>query len=302
MRHGLVFPHADSGFDEGVAASRAFCRAAEDAGFDYLAVPDHVAGVDTADRPGFRGPYDARHPFREVFVHLGYLAAVTRIELMPCVLVLPQRPAVLVAKQAAELDVLTEGRLRLGLGGGWSAVESRALGADFAPRGERFDEQIEVMQALWAEPVVMFEGRFHRLDRVGIAPRPPRPIPLWIGGGPSNVAPVTAPRVYRRIGRFAQGWVSSPTLPAPVVAKTFATIARAAERAGRDPSALGLQASVRLRPGGSALFDADAARRRYAELRSIGVTHVTFESRKLGYEPQQHVDLIGELGGLIAAL
>jgi alkanesulfonate monooxygenase SsuD/methylene tetrahydromethanopterin reductase-like flavin-dependent oxidoreductase (luciferase family) len=209
---------------------------------------------------------------------------------------------VLVAKQAAELDVLTDGRLRLGIGGGWSAVESRAMGADFATRGARFDEQIEVMQALWAAPVVSFEGRFHHLDRVGIAPRPPRPIPLWIGGGPSNVSPVTSARVFRRIARYAQGWISSPNLPAPVIAETFASIARAAEKAGRDPSTIGLQASVKLRPGERGLIDADALRRRYADLRSVGATHVTFESRKLGYVPQQHVDLIGELAALVGTL
>jgi probable F420-dependent oxidoreductase len=302
MRLGVVFPHGDPGFGESGEASREFCRVAEQEGFDYLAVPDHVAGVDPAGRADWPRRARVKDPYREVFVHLGFLSGMTRLELMPCVLVLPQRQAVLAAKQAAEIDILTGGRFRLGVGAGWNAVESGALGADFATRGARFDEQLRVMRLLWTEDVVVFHGEFHDLDRVGIAPRPvQRPIPLWIGGGPSRVSPRPRPQVFQRIAAVADGWVSSPSLSGREIADAALTIARYAEGAGRDPRCIGLQASVKVAVRQPGVVDRDAVLRRLAALRATGATHATFESRDAGRTISEHRDIIGQLSTLAGA-
>jgi len=181
---GVVFPTTQLGTDP--AAIRDFAQTAEGLGFRRLLAYDHVLGAVHEDRdPPLAGPYTENDPFHEPLVLLGFLAACTStIELEVGVLVLPQRPAALVAKQAAEVDVLSRGRLVLAVGTGWNYVEYECLGVPFAARGRRLDEQVEVLRRLWREPVVDFTGEFHRIDRAGIAPRPVRgDIPLWYGGG-----------------------------------------------------------------------------------------------------------------------
>lgn len=296
---GLVFAHGDEGFSHDSDGPRRFASAVEDAGFDYLTVPDHVLGVSPARGEVMQPRATLTEPFREVFVHLGFLAAVTsRLELMPCVLVLPQRQAAVVAKQAAEIDVLTGGRLRLGVGIGWSSAEAAALGTDFATRGARFDEQLQVMRALWTSESVTYRGVFHTLVGVGIAPSPvQRPIPLWIGGGPSRVSPRPHKRVFRRIATQADGWVASPSLAPAEVAAIRAQLFRYADEAGRDPHALGVQASLQF---GTGLSDNDV-RRGLDELRRAGATHVTFDLRHGHRTLTEHIDLAGALGDLVAA-
>jgi probable F420-dependent oxidoreductase len=296
LRFGVVFPHGNAGFGRGRDASRRFCEAIEDAGFDYLAVPDHVVGADTTHRPHWPNRAAIDDPYREVFVHLGFLAGQTRLELVPCVLVLPQRQAVLAAKQAAELDILSGGRLRLGVGAGWNEVESRALGADFGNRGARFDEQLQVMKLLWTAPVVSFHGRFHDLDDVGIAPPPhQRPIPLWIGGGPSRVSPHPLAQVYTRIAAFGDGWIASPTLTEPAIATAYATISRRAEDLGRDPATIGVQATIRVAAAATVDSERDAILRRLATMRELGVTHVTFDARAGALTIPAYADVLGRL-------
>src|SRR5215470_4831221 len=212
IRVGFALPHGDPGFASGAEASRSLVAAAEDAGFDYLSVADHVLGAEPG-RPGQRSPYGIADPFRDVFVHLGHLAALTSLELVPSVLVLPMRQTPLVAKQASELSLLARGGLRLGVGIGWNATEYEAMGVGFADRARRFEEQLRVLRLLWAEQVVRYEGEFHTLDTVGIAPLPPRGIPLWIGGGQAASARGTE-RVLRRIAALGDGWISGPALPA----------------------------------------------------------------------------------------
>ncbi|MDH4145235.1 MAG: LLM class F420-dependent oxidoreductase [Acidimicrobiia bacterium] len=183
MDFGVVFPTTEIGDDP--AAIRDYAQAAEDLGYRYVVAYDHVLGAVHADRdPKLWGPYTEQHPFHEPFVLFGFLAGVTtRLDLETAVIILPQRQTALVAKQAAEVDVLSGGRLRLGIGTGWNHVEYRALGVPWERRGARFDEQIEVMRRLWAEPVVDVDGTFHRIERAGIAPRPATGrIPIWFGG------------------------------------------------------------------------------------------------------------------------
>jgi probable F420-dependent oxidoreductase len=265
VRLGIGFPHQVIGTDPAAVAD--FARAAEGAGFAYLSAIEHVAGahaerfagVDT----GFPAPpYLHDYPFHEPFTLFAYLAAVTsRIELVTTVLVLPQRQTVLVAKQAAEVSLLSGGRLRLGVGVGWNHAEFEALGADFHTRGERAAEQVVVLRRLWTEPLVTFAGRWHTLDRVAIAPLPARPIPVWMGGGTGEVT-------LRRIAGLADGWMP--------MARASTDIAGLADRmrgyleeAGREPSSLGIQATVG-GPGPAGQWTAAARRWERA-----GATHLT---------------------------
>ncbi|MDQ6673765.1 MAG: LLM class F420-dependent oxidoreductase, partial [Chloroflexota bacterium] len=181
MQIGVVFPQLEIGSDP--AGVRAYAQAVQALGFKHLIVYDHVVGADPASYPGWSGPYTHQSQFHEPFVLFGYLAAVApELELVTGVIILPQRQTVLVAKQAAEVDVLTSGKLRLGIGIGWNTVEYEALGMDFHNRGRRLEEQIELMRRLWTEPAVTFEGRYQRVTAAGLNPLPvQRPIPVWIG-------------------------------------------------------------------------------------------------------------------------
>ena len=171
MRVGVVFPQTELGGD--AAAVRAYGQRVEELGFTHLLSYDHVVGADPAVHTGWAGPYDVHTTFHEPLVMFGYLAAVTTtLELVTGVIILPQRQAVLVAKQAAEVDLLSEGRLRLGVGLGWNAVEYEALGENFTNRGRRLGEQVELMRRLWTEQTVTFDGKHHRVTGAGLAPLP----------------------------------------------------------------------------------------------------------------------------------
>ncbi len=182
MRFGAVFPTTEIGTDP--IAIRDFAQAAESLGYARITAYDHVLGADHADRePPLKGPYTPAHAFHEPMVLFGYLAAHTsRIELATGVMVLPQRQTALVAKQAIELDVLSGGRFVLGAGTGWNHVEYTSLGSDFRTRARRLEEQVEVLRSLWSSDLVDIDGRFHRIERAGLNPMPPRPIPIWLGG------------------------------------------------------------------------------------------------------------------------
>src|SRR5687767_4649117 len=162
MELGIILPQTEIGPDPDVIAT--FAKTAEERGFSYLVVYDHVLGADRATRPDWQGPYDLDSQFHEPFVLFGFIAALTRLELVPGVIILPQRQAVLVAKQAAEVDVLTRGRFRLGVGIGWNQVEYEALGVPFRRRAAIYEEQVEVMRRLWTEDSVTFTGRFHTIE------------------------------------------------------------------------------------------------------------------------------------------
>jgi probable F420-dependent oxidoreductase len=267
MQTGIVFPQSEIGNDP--IAIRDFARGAEALGFTHLLIYDHVLGADR-DRPGgFSGPYDKDTSFHEPFVTLGYLAGQTSsIEFVTAVLILPQRQTALVAKQAAEVDLLSGGRLRLGIGTGWNAVEYEALGQDFHTRGKRQEEQVELMRALWREAAPTFEGRFDRVTKAGINPRPTRNIPIWFGGG--------AAAVVDRVARIGDGWfpLMGPTTDA---AGIIAGLRAAMAAHGRDPGTLGIQAQAQAAGGNPERWAKHAA-----AWRDLGATHLAIATMNAG--------------------
>jgi probable F420-dependent oxidoreductase len=276
MEIGVVFPQTEIGDDP--LAIRDFVQAVEELGFRHLSIYDHVLGADP-DRPGgWSGPYDVETPFHEPFVTLGYVAGLTsRIELVTAVIILPQRQAALVAKQAAEVDLLSAGRLRLGVGTGWNEVEYEALGQGFHDRGARQEEQIELMRQLWAHDSISFEGKWHRVTRAGIKPRPTRPIPIWFGG--------RADVLLRRAARTGDGWF--PMIAPNDAAKAMIDrLLSHLEAEGRDPACFGIQAQAQIRGG-----DPDRWAR-YAEAwRALGATHLAIATMNPGLStPDDHVE------------
>jgi len=235
MRIGAVFPQTEIGADPG--AIRAYAQHVEGLGFAHLLAYDHVVGADPEVHPGWNGPYDLYSTFHEPLVTFGYLAAVTTsLELVTGIVILPQRQAVLVAKQAAEVDLLSGGRLRLGVGLGWNAVEYEALGEDFSTRGRRCEEQVDLMRTLWTKQSVTYRGRFHRVTGAGLAPLPTqRPIPVWFGA--------SSPRACRRAGRLGDGWFPMAS-PGPKLEQALESVRQGATAAGRDPAGIAMEGRV----------------------------------------------------------
>jgi probable F420-dependent oxidoreductase len=231
MQIGVVFPQTEIGPDPG--AVRAYAQGAEQLGFRHLLAYDHVLGADPAAHPGWSGPYDIATTFHEPMVLFGYLAALTRLELVTGIIILPQRQTALVAKQAAEVDLLTGGRLRLGVGLGWNRVEYDALGKDFASRGRRAGDQVRLLRRLWTEPSVTFDADGEHVVGAGLAPLPvQRPIPVWFGA--------QSPAAYRRAGRLADGWFPQ-VRPGPDLEAARQEVSQAAIAAGRDPAGIGME-------------------------------------------------------------
>ena len=198
MRIGVVFPQTEIGSDPAVIKD--YAQTAEGLGYTHILAYDHVIGANLASRPGWQPPYSHLDTFHEPFVLYGYLAGLTKtIDLTTGIIILPQRQTVLVAKQAATVDVFSGGRLRFGIGIGWNPVEYEALGQDFKNRGQRSEEQVELLRQLWTRELVTFHGRWHTVIDAGINPLPiQRPIPIWFGG--------TDDRALRRLARLGDGW------------------------------------------------------------------------------------------------
>lgn len=265
MKFGVTFPQTEIGADP--VAIRDFAQAAEGAGFDYLVTYDHVLGAHP-DRfvgkdVGFPStPYLYHNQFHEPFTLFAFLAGVTkRIELTTGIVILPQRQTALVAKQAAEVDLLSGQRLRLGVGIGWNFTEYESLNEDFHTRGARQEEQITVLRKLWTEELVTFQGRWHTLDRVGINPRPARPLPIWIGGGSKEP-------LLRRVARFADGWMPL-LMPGQDAGAIIERLRYHLSQEGREIASFGLQANVRTERGSETDWVNEA---KY--LRSVGITHL----------------------------
>jgi probable F420-dependent oxidoreductase len=277
MQIGATFPQTEIECDP--IAIRDFAQACEEIGFSFLVFYDHVLGADP-DRPGgWTGLYDKDDPFHEPFVTFAYLAALTkRIELMTSILVLPQRQTALVAKQAAEVDLLSGGRLQLGVGNGWNEVEFEALGMSFHDRGRRIEEQIEVLRLLWENDTITYEGTWHRITAAGILPRPKRRIPIWIGGG--------ADAVVRRAARIGDGWAPGGTIHGPVQAREAAdNLRRYLEAEGRDPTSFPIL-------GGLLAHSTPTEWVQHAKLwRDVGATHVCIHTMGAGFSRvDQHID------------
>ena len=235
MQLNAMFPTRDVGSDP--AKIRDWAQAAEELGYAYIEVPDHVFGA--AARDGWIPRYDEKDPFHETFVTLGFLAAVTKkIRLSSGILIAPQRQTGLIAKQAAEVDLLSGGRLRLGIGNGWNHVEYEALGTDWATRGARQAEQAEVLRRLWSEDLVDYEGRFHKLKGVNIVPPPvQRPIPIWFGG--------SSEAVVKRAARLGDGWMPIMAPDAEAEQK-LAVLREEIKKNGRDRAKFGLEGWLRM--------------------------------------------------------
>jgi len=242
MKIGAVFPHDTIEPDS--RAIREYVRGVEELGFNHILSYDHVIGANRASRPDWQG-YDLDSKFHEPVALLSFIAGMTsRLGLATGVMILPQRQTVLVAKQAAALDILSAGRLRLGVGTGWNSVEYEALGADFGRRGKMFDEQIDLLRALWTERAVTIDTPMHRITDAGIFPLPmQRPIPLWLGGG--GVHPIkgwsNVENVIRRIAKKADGWM--PTFdPDDTASELVGRLHTYCREYGRDPRSIGIEA------------------------------------------------------------
>jgi probable F420-dependent oxidoreductase len=267
MQIGVIFPQTELGGD--VGAVRDYALGVEQIGYRHLLAYDHVVGADPAVHQGWNGPYDVQTTFHEPFVLFGYIAAITSLDLVTGIIILPQRQTVLVAKQAAEVDLLTNGRFRLGIGLGWNAVEYEALGKDFANRGARSEEQIELMRRLWTERTVTHHGPSEQVTGAGLAPLPvQRPIPIWIGG--------SSARAYRRIGRLADGWFPQVP-PGRHLDEAKVLVDAAAIEAGRDPATLGIEGGVSWSAGGLDTVIEHAGR-----WSSAGATHLSVNTMGAG--------------------
>lgn len=263
MQIGAIYPQTELAPDP--ATVRAWVAGVEDLGYRHVLVYDHVLGADPATHAGWAGPYDIDTTFHEPFVFYGFLAAITRLELVTGIIVAPQRQTALLAKQATEVDILTEGRFRLGIGVGWNPVEYEALGQDFKARGRRQEEQIGLLRRLWTERAVDHAGRFDVVKGAGLAPLPvQRPIPIWMGGSSASA--------HWRIGRLADGWFPM-VVPGDKLDEAKRSIAEGAAAAGRDPAAIAMEG--RIRAGDEAGRHAD----RWAE---AGATHITVDTMRLG--------------------
>jgi probable F420-dependent oxidoreductase len=267
MRFGVVYPQTELGGDP--RALHEIGVAVDTLGFDSLLFYDHVVGAEHADRePALWGPYTEADPFHDPFVAFGYLAGVTRrIELATGVLILPQRQTVLVAQQAADADLLSGGRVRLGVGTGWNWVEYEALGQEFRTRGARLDEQIGLLRRLWTEPLVTFDGRFDRIERGCINPRPARSIPIWIGG--------FGEAAFRRAGRSGDGFTFAGNLERAI--DGLCRVRHHLDEAGRSGAAFAAELiTTRAR---SVAHVVETAER----WRDAGGTHVSVLTMKLGF-------------------
>jgi probable F420-dependent oxidoreductase len=294
MKVGAIFPQTECGTD--VKAIGEFVRSVEAMGFDHLFVADHVLGAD----PRFHSHPSLATYSHEAVVHealtlMAYLAAITsRLTLATGILILPQRQTALVAKQAAQIDVLSGGRLRLGIGVGWNAVEFEALNETFENRGRRSAEQIAVLRALWTQPVVDFRGEFHRIAHAGLNPMPiQRPIPVWFGVG-SRDHPVPPAAALRRIARLADGW--SPNFAPDAQGQDLVSRVHGyAREAGRDPARLSLEGRIRLAGQGP-----EGWAKQVTAWQALGATSVIAEPRGAGLRfPDGHLNTLRNFLGTV---
>jgi probable F420-dependent oxidoreductase len=276
MRLGVVFPQTEIGADP--AGVKAYAQAVQDLGFVHLAAYDHVLGADPSVRPGWAGAYSSESLFHEPMVLFGFLAGVAPgLELVPQVIILPQRQTALVAKQAAEVDVLTGGKLRLGIGIGWNDVEYEGLGVQFRTRGRRFEEQIDLLRRLWTEPVLSYAGKYHTITAAGINPLPvQRPIPLWIGA--------SAEAALKRAAVLADGYFPQRPLPGGWP-ETIEKIRAWRAEAGKDAAGFGIEPRLNAASG-----TPDDWRKTVDDWRGLGATHLSINTMGAGLRgPDAHI-------------
>lgn len=278
MRIGVTFPQTEITADPG--AVRAYTEAAEELGYSHILAYDHVVGADTTNRPNWRGPYTVDTLFHEPFVLFGYMAAISQtLEFVTNIIILPQRQTVLVAKQAAEVDVLAGGRFRLGVGIGWNEVEYQALNETFHNRGRRSEEQIAVLRKLFSEEAVTYHGRWHQIEAAGLKPLPiQRPIPIWMGGS-SDAA-------LRRIAAIGDGWF--PQMQAAQAHEVVEKFYDFVREAGRDPKDVGIEARLSI-----AGKEPEDWVREAQTWREVGAEYLGVNTMNAGLKgPQEHIDAI----------
>jgi probable F420-dependent oxidoreductase len=286
MQIGVVFPQTEIGNDPLVI--RDYAQTAEGLGFSHLLAYDHVLGANPQRPGGWSGPYTYLTPFHEVFVLFGYLAGVTqKLGLAAGVIILPQRQTALVAKQAASLDVLSGGRLRLGVGLGWNEVEYISLNENFHNRGKRIEEQLELMRLLWSEPLVNFKGQWHTIPDAGLNPLPvQRPIPVWFGGN--------AEAALRRLARLGDGWIALHRRAADA-RPALAMLERFIQEAGRSRSQVGLEARISYDSGDPKTWETVIR-----EWQAEGATHLSFNTMSSGFKtPQEHIEAIKKFAKVV---
>jgi probable F420-dependent oxidoreductase len=276
VKIGVIYPQTELQGDP--AAVRAIGLATEELGFDHLLVYDHVLGAHHDREPALNGPYTDKHPFHDPFVMFGYLAGITqRIELVTGILILPQRQTALVARQAADVDLLSNQRLRLGVGIGWNYVEYDSLGQDFRTRGKRMDEQVPLLRELWSQPVVDFAGRFDRIDRATLVPRPRRRIPIWMGG--------FSDPALRRAARLADGFIFADG--AGATDELLAGLRERLKEEGRSTDGFGLQCNMLMAKTPEAIVE------QTLRWRDAGGTHVAMVTMGKGLQTtEEHLDYI----------
>ncbi len=279
LKIGVVYPQTEYGNDP--QAIRDYAQTAEALGYTHILAYDHVVGANP-DRPGgWMGPYTSQTPFQEPFVLFAFMAGVTHtIGLTTGIIILPQRQATLVAKQTATLDVLSGGRLRLGVGIGWNWVEYQALDQDFNNRGRRMEEQIDLLRRYWIENTFTFEGNWHTVPDAGINPRPiQQPIPIWFGGH--------AEAALKRAARLGDGWMPNYYTPEEAV-EALDLIKRILDEQGRDPAGFGLESRLKYSKG-----DANAWEPWIRSWQAAGATHVCLNTMGEGFSsPQEHLKAI----------
>ena len=289
MRLGVVFPQTEIGSDRVVIKD--YAQAAEELGYSHILAYDHVIGANLASRPGWQPPYSHLDTFHEPLVLYGYLAGLTKtIEFTTGIIILPQRQTVLVAKQAATIDVLSSGRLRFGIGIGWNPVEYEALGQDFKNRGQRSEEQVELLRQLWTRELVTFHGRWHTVIDAGINPLPiQRPIPIWFGG--------TDDRALRRLARLGDGWFPLMN-PDDKCRAAIEKVRSYAREAGRDPEKIGIEGRISHGAGSE-----EAWRAELQAWKSLGATHASFNTMKANLpSPRAHIEAIRRFHAVAASV
>lgn len=279
MKFGVVFPQTEYGND--AAAIKEFAQAAEALGYHHILAYEHVLGANPACAESWKRPYTYKHPFHEPFSLFSFMAAVTeKIAFTTGILILPQRQTALVAKQAAELDLLSGGRLRLGVGLGWNEVEYIALNQNFSTRGKRVEEQVDVLRKLWTEPLVTYEGKWHKILDAGLNPLPvQRPIPIWFGGHHENV--------LRRVAAMGDGWLPNyrRVVDAQAALEKLRTLLR---EAGRTWDEIGVEPRLQYKGG-----DPEVWKKILDEWQEAGATHVTFNTMRAGLDtPEDHIGAI----------
>jgi probable F420-dependent oxidoreductase len=286
MKIGVVFPQTEFGSDPG--AIREYAQTAEALGFTHILAYDHVIGANP-DRPGgWRGPYTYQSAFHEPFVLYSFMAALTeKIEFVTGILILPQRETVLVAKQAAALDVLSNGRLRLGVGVGWNKVEYIALNQDFHMRGKRQEEQIELLRLLWTQELVSFLGRWHTIPDAGLNPLPvQRPIPIWFGG--------YADTLLRRVAQMGDGWLPGHR-SAQAAEADLAKLDEYLAANGRSRQDIGIEPRLQYKDN-----NLDSWAKTMADWEAVGATHISLNTMGAGLTTAgQHIAAIQEFAQLL---